>query len=347
MFNAEKHGYNIISEYRQEIFGIAIISIIIFHYTEDAYWLEGASQLTYIFCRCWYHLLSSVGVDVFAFLSGMGVYHSMCANSNVKTFYYKRLKRVLVPYFIVGGVFWFIRDLFLEKTGWLHLLYDLSLLSFWKEGNKALWYIAFIVAAYILFPGAYFLAEKNTKYRNLIIIVIMITTCIFTCIYGYFYPESLANIEIAIGRFLAFELGFLLGKSIRDNDEIKKFHIVTYIFCIFVCVLAKMICTDATFKIVITRWRNAFYGLILILISCIVLEKIRNQSILKRVLRWFGRYTLELYLLHVSVRAIMNICGFKTAYIHNYGIVVILTFLLLPLAISAERRTEKALAFID
>ena len=74
--------------------GMAILSILIFHYTEDCYTVginySGIVKLykTYI---------GSSGVDIFLLLSGLGLYYSFSKNNSIKDFYSKRLKRVLVP----------------------------------------------------------------------------------------------------------------------------------------------------------------------------------------------------------------------------------------------------------
>ena len=49
--------------------------------------------------------------EIFVFLSGMGLYYSFSKDSNVKKFYIKRYKRILIPYVIVAIAFWGIKDL--------------------------------------------------------------------------------------------------------------------------------------------------------------------------------------------------------------------------------------------
>ena len=57
-----------ISKYRNELFGLSIISIIIFHYFEEVNVAGNAGGLLSILTKLYYAALGSVGVDVFLFL---------------------------------------------------------------------------------------------------------------------------------------------------------------------------------------------------------------------------------------------------------------------------------------
>ena len=97
---------NFISKYRSVIFGISIISIILFHYCEDyisAFQKGNVDSNLIIFG--YYKGISSIGVEVFLFLSGLGLFYSMSNNSNLIRFYEKRVKRLIIPYAIVGIIF--------------------------------------------------------------------------------------------------------------------------------------------------------------------------------------------------------------------------------------------------
>ena len=68
----EKLTYEIFSKYRNIIMGVAIISILIFHFTDDCrifnYSFDGLIKL---FNR----YISSAGVDIFLFFSGFSLYY--------------------------------------------------------------------------------------------------------------------------------------------------------------------------------------------------------------------------------------------------------------------------------
>ena len=80
--------------------------------------------------------LGSSGVEIFLFLSGMGLFYSLSGDPRLSEFYRKRLTRILPAYLVLGGAGWLILDILLRKTGWLRFLLDFSTLSFWTEGER-------------------------------------------------------------------------------------------------------------------------------------------------------------------------------------------------------------------
>ena len=94
-----KLTYEIVSKYRTLLMGIAIITILIFHFVEDCHSAnhnyEGLIRL-YKIC------IGSSGVDIFLLLSGFGLYYSFKKNDNIKEFYTKRFTKILIPYLIVA-----------------------------------------------------------------------------------------------------------------------------------------------------------------------------------------------------------------------------------------------------
>ena len=73
--------YKIFSDYRTFMMGIAMISIIIFHYTEDS--MNSLYNYSGII-RMYKKTIGSSGVDLFLLLSGLGLVYSMKKNSNIK-----------------------------------------------------------------------------------------------------------------------------------------------------------------------------------------------------------------------------------------------------------------------
>ena len=81
--------YDLFSKHRSKIMAVSIIMIIIFHYFEDVtLYLNGN-----IFSKVWMRLVGSFGVEIFLFLSGMGLYFSYTKNRNIKLFYKKDISK--------------------------------------------------------------------------------------------------------------------------------------------------------------------------------------------------------------------------------------------------------------
>lgn len=80
-----KTNWSIFSKNRSSIYGVAIISIIIYHYFEDVAALNLTGGLRQI-CQLYNTFISSVGVEFFVFLSGVGLYFSLEKDSNTLHF---------------------------------------------------------------------------------------------------------------------------------------------------------------------------------------------------------------------------------------------------------------------
>ena len=90
----------IISQYRSCIMAVAIIFIVLFHSA-----IEGNNSVTRFLVQVGYG-----GVDIFFFLSGIGIWYSIEKNNDKLSFYKRRLQRLLpayVPFIIIW--FWGIR----------------------------------------------------------------------------------------------------------------------------------------------------------------------------------------------------------------------------------------------
>lgn len=82
--NEKNYTWQLISKYRQAIMGIAIIGIVLFHYYEDLVRMKFTiNPIVKIFSY------GNLGVDMFLFISGVGLYFSYKSNSNKRIFYDK------------------------------------------------------------------------------------------------------------------------------------------------------------------------------------------------------------------------------------------------------------------
>ena len=119
-------SWNLVSKYRTELMGCSILGIILFHWYENCM-IHGKS-INFIL-----HLFSLGNrfVEVFLILSGMGLYYSFKKQENIKTFYLRRITKLLPTYLILGIPYWIYFDCFLNKMNWasiyryfIHIFYN-------------------------------------------------------------------------------------------------------------------------------------------------------------------------------------------------------------------------------
>lgn len=104
------------------------------------------------------HRIGFYGVDIFLFLSGLGVYFSLMKRPNVLGFYRARLARILPAYIIVACVsYCFLR---LDKASALDFFYYISGVGYWTRHTRFDWYIPTQLAFYLITPLFLFFYKK-------------------------------------------------------------------------------------------------------------------------------------------------------------------------------------------
>lgn len=311
-----KHITTKLSDVRGELFGFSILTIILFHYCEDAEkagFGGAAKALTTIYNLA----LGSSGVEIFLFLSGMGLFYSFSGNPRLRDFFRKRLTRVLPAYLVFGGAGWLTLDILLRKTGWLPFLLDFSTVSFWTEGRRLVWYISLILILYFLFPLLYrIVAIPDRRIAGTLTVALTAAVTAGCLALRFLSPDVYDHIEIALWRVLPFLLGAWYGRTARRGEGFTAQAVILCIMGVAGMALAA-----------VTKWRpeflcgifslrlgTLFYPFVVMFIAAGVLSKCGGS----RFLRFVGAISLELYLSHVMIRAIMNEVGLKTCYPQNY-----------------------------
>ena len=317
-----------IPDVRNELFGFSIISIMIFHFCEDT---EKANPSAVLSALVWGYnlLLGSVGVEIFLFLSGMGLFYSLSRDARITRFYRKRLTRILPTYLLFGGAGWLALDILIRNAGWARFGLDFSMLSFWTDGVRLVWYIALILALYLVFPLLYRLINTSDAFA-----VVLIAAVFAGCLTLYFCaPAVYDNIEIALWRVAIFLVGIWYGKRRNQGKGFAKEWLV---FAVLGAVFMLLNLLTNHYPSLLggvfsLRLGLLFYPMIVIFVAAAILLRLKD-GIIRRVLRFFGAMSLELYLSHVMLRAVMNSLGLSTAFLPYY-LLCLTASILLSLAV--------------
>lgn len=301
-----KFKWSDISNYRGELFGLAIISVIILHYLGQ-FGSVDANRVLAVTAKAYNGAIGSVGVDIFVFLSGYGIYYSLCRKPDLKVFYLKRFQRVAFPYLVLGAVFWIIKDFFILKTSIGQFLYDYSLLSFWISGVQTFWYVAFICLMYAVSPFLYSLTDKGNKY------IIVIILSFFISIICYFISfEYFEKVEIALQRIPSFVMGMFFGKiSKRETVREVRLDSMPNWAALALLLSAPLKVFAGLHDFPLSRSINAFYGILLIVLYVLIRNELMHgrKNMFFSWLSVVGSYSLELYIVHIAVRNLMGTCG--------------------------------------
>ena len=332
---SELFRWGLVSKYRKELFGFSILWIMLFHSGPFPGIANNPTLLHFLPYRGWIRI-GSVGVDSFLFLSGMGLYYAMEKRPALSVFYRKRLKRILIPYLVIGTLYWLFRDLVIKGSPEL-LPLDLSLASFYTRGTATFWYIGLILPLYLLAP--FFLWLFRTRARKFFLYFWFVFWVAFDVWVALHFPEKYAQIGRALSRVFIFILGCYFGPIIRDNRPMSRRWLPLSILILasrgLVFYLTKTYVSVPLSWIWNRLWYNAA-GLSVCVLVPLLLELCQSRA-WNRFLAFLGGLTLELYLSHIALRNVANMLCHKT--IPNWttlqSIDLYLTLLLLAVGVSA------------
>lgn len=147
--------YSLFAKYRGELMGIAILNVLVLH---SLSWIQPNPSVVVSAFNAFGHLIFTEG---FLFLSGFGLYYSLKRNYDIRTFYKKRVQRLMIPYWVMTLPFFFAYYV-IGKYGIETLLLRILTVDFWIHGNYAgMWYVAISIVLYAFFPLLYRLLQKS------------------------------------------------------------------------------------------------------------------------------------------------------------------------------------------
>lgn len=298
--NTSPLHWGLVSKYRNQLFGFAILWIMCMHSREFTPIPDNA-LLSQSMLYDGIILVGGVGVDMFLFLSGIGLFYALEKKPTLRQFYFHRFQRLLIPYCVIGTAFWVFKDLCLVWKP-IRFLANLSLLSFFVKGNGLFWYIALMIPLYLAAPWFYHLCKGSSRKP-------LLAAAFFGCLalnylFAYCTPTFFDNSEKALTRVFIFIVGCYFGSIVaQDRPMSRKWGI----FCLlaltchdFLPALAR---ASGLMPDTIARrlWHNAA-GFALCILLPVVLEVLQSDR-LNRLLGFFGTISLELYLSHMAFKS--------------------------------------------
>lgn len=179
------------SKCRNEIMGLSILWILIFHmHVVNHPFLENGF----------------LGVDIFVFLSGLSMFNSFRKNKSSVVFFKKRLIRILPCYYAIQIPF-MIYCFIIGSHSFIEATRSLLLLNPFFNVFE-LWFVPFILICYLFVPYLYSLI-KNKKYVLLFLIIIICSGV------DIFYNIQL--VKFFVRRFPLFIIGMVVGKYLTKE----------------------------------------------------------------------------------------------------------------------------------
>ena len=297
-----KNGFQLISKYRGAIMGIAALWIFFFHT-----WTlmsvapkEGSFNLIYSL-ELYFKRIGFTGVDIFIFISGIGLTFAIKKESTL-TFFYKRLRRIALPSLVIGIILGIT-----QNQGLAEIIRNISGYNFFtKDIYSFLWFIHAIIIFYILFPLYWKLfgkAENKILFTtNLILIWLIITLLVRDSLRYDFFGFT--------NRIPIFLLGILIGYLTQKYKD-AAFSLNIYVTLTIVLSVGLYLAYLANFKKMklIVPCGNSFLPSFLIASSLtFLIAKLleiterhfpRFGKVVVTILSFFGSISLELYCVQI------------------------------------------------
>lgn len=295
-----------ISKYRGELMGFAIIIVMLFHV-----WLSQKSP--------WFGLrrMGNLGVDIFFFVSGLGLWYSWSKQQLYGKFYLNRALRIYPAWLIIAGYFYISRfhighasyalpfggtgnataDSIIDLAGDVLFNWD-----FWLHDELTFWYVPATMMMYLFAPLYMQLLRKDRIFQWLAVLPLM--WCI---IMMYVVPvhKAVGHIEIFWSRIPIFMLGIISAETVRQKQVLSRhtWWMVLGFFALslWACVWLEQY-RHGRFPLYTERMLYIVLAVTTIIIMSKVFDVLADGRLapINRFFSWVGGFSLEIYLVHVE-----------------------------------------------
>ena len=215
------YDWSLLSKWREILMSIGITGVMIAHLLR---WSDIHGVISYIFKP----FVGLVFTEGFLLLSGLGLYYSFKKNSDVRSFYRKRINRLFIPFLIISLPFYLERSFAYNQSVGDFLL-NITALHFWFAGNDGMWYISVSLLLYFVFPFIYKYVFKNNEQvvlRGISIVSFFILFCISV---NYLFPSYYELTGIGLSQIPMFGVGVLIG-YLSYNSVYLKHEFLIYFY---------------------------------------------------------------------------------------------------------------------
>ncbi|WP_379159730.1 acyltransferase family protein [Paenibacillus sp. sgz5001063] len=284
-----KLNYKLISTYRTQLMGLAILWVMLYHSTVDFSSIPVLGTL---------QAYGYGGVDIFLLVSGLGLYYAYRKNTGTGLFYQRRLQRILPTYLPVVLLFcllyWVMGEMSL-----LDVLLNLTTLSFWFGlDGRFDWYVPALLVLYLLTPLFMHFFKVHQK-----VLVVAAASLIGLLLSVVLSGTPLSYLLIFTIRIPIFFVGVLVGYLIDKQEVISRRNGMVYL---------GMLLTGAVLLAASQKYMSGYvwsYGLwwypfiLITLPLCLLMAGMLHlvpeyKGSRFRFLSFCGTHSLEIYLIH-------------------------------------------------
>lgn len=165
------------------------------------------------------YFIIKCGCFFILFWSGVILFHEK--RSDVRSFYIRRLKRILIPYCIVAVPSYILLDVCVNKTGWGEAIKDFTFITFFSDGDRLYWYIGLMLLCYLIYPYIFQIVDsaRDAIDGEIRLISMVSAVTVLALVIALYEKEVFGNVNIALLRLPVFIAGCFYGRSSYEKRE--------------------------------------------------------------------------------------------------------------------------------
>lgn len=296
-----------LSKYRAELMGLAILFVVMFHV-----WMPRS----YFFFPL--RRLGNVGVDMFLFLSGMGLWFAWTRlrsgkpsagtpgkplGQSLRHFFSRRFLRIWPVWLVVAAFFYITNCLDTPGGGYSpdvpNLIANILIgWSFWRVDDLTFWYVPATMLLYCIAPFYMELIRRCPSYRWLPVAAMVLAAMV--C-YVPLLHSTVGHLEIFFSRIPIFLIGINAGGQVMNQRQMERGSIwmlvITFALSMWLCLRLEYI-GHTRFPLFLERMAYIPLTVSALLLECRLLSM--APRMLLRLLAFLGGVSLEIYLIHIE-----------------------------------------------
>ena len=281
--------YRVLSKYRTELMGIAIVWVMLFHSFDLDLGIGLLNRIKNV---------GFGGVDIFILLSSMGLVCSLSKREqSYGAFMARRVSRVLPAYYLVMVPYTLFLILY-RDIPWTTLLWNATLLYYWVQPPGAFnWYVAGSMGFYLVTPPC-FRRLTHSRRRELLTAIGVLAGVALSG--GLLRADIYYALDVTC-RIPTFFLGLLMGFYVLEDRKLGVWDLIFWFLWLGMSLVYRLVRTVPALSPFFPLDRLFLFVTVpLCLAVCWCFERL-PLGWLRRLLRILGTYSLEIYLLNVSL----------------------------------------------
>ena len=284
--------------------------------------------------------MGNVGVDIFLFLSGIGLWYSwtkmtekgMATKDMLLRFFKNRYVRIYPAWLIMASLYYIPRFHGGDIMAWIDLIGDITInWDFWLHDELTFWYVPAIMALYLVAPWYMRLVQSRPIYRWLPLL--MVVWCVMV---QWVLPihHAVGHLEIFWSRVPIFFIGINFGEMVRTRRQLPGeavwLLLVTFLMTFGTCLYLEQV-RHGHFPLFVERMLYIPFTVCTVLVMNRIFR--RTPQWVNSSFRLVGALSLEAYLIHIHF-VLVYVQPYHLGYWPTFLVTVAIT---LPIAWLLQR----------